>query len=347
MGFFTIIAAIIAVATSAASYMQAKKAEKLAAKQAEEMAAVQLSGHNNNRSLYTVYGETLVGSTIVWKKLSGKRAPLSLTNFLIKSRASGNDLTSTESKTAKRYLYRAVTLCNGPVQDITNILVDGESFRSVRFGQGHNFHFGAAVSKGPTAGLHYSRLISYNSTEFKHWDSTKTGKGVSYAIERLYLDKDKPAFQGEPSTQYLVKGRLLYDPRLDSTVTGGSGSHRQDDSTTWAWSDNPAIALLDYLTNTEYGRGLAYSSVDLSAIITAADSCDTLVSIPERLTNETGDPYDINDIMDGEYNVEVLEGVPWPVYRPNQDSTNNTQKRYRINVAIDGSKEVLDNIQQI
>ena len=63
MGLFTIIAAIIAVATSAASYMQAKKAEKMAAKQAEEMAAVQLSGHNSNRSLYTVYGEALVGST--------------------------------------------------------------------------------------------------------------------------------------------------------------------------------------------------------------------------------------------------------------------------------------------
>jgi hypothetical protein len=344
MGLFTIIAAIIAVATSAASYMQAKKAEKMAAKQAEEMAAVQLSGHNSNRSLYTVYGEALVGSTTVYKRISGRRVPLSLSNFLIKTRATGADLTSTESKTAKRYFYRVVTLCNGPVEDITNILVDGEGFRSPRFGYDHNFHFGSAISKGPTAGQHYSRLANYS--EFFQWDNTKTGKGVAYAVERLYLDKNHPAFQGEPSTQYLVKGRLLYDPRLDSTVTGGSGSHRQATPSTWVWTDNPAICLLDYITNTEYGRGLAYSTIDLAAIMTAANACDVLVDVPARLINEEDAAITLADILDGEYEVNVPVGDVIPIYRPNQ-AANNKQKRYRINTAIDGAKEVLDNIQQI
>ena len=324
--------------------MQAKKAEKMAAKQAEEMAAVQLSGHNSNRSLYTVYGEALVGSTTVWKSISGRRVPLSLSNFVIKTRATGADLTSTQLKTAKRYFYRVVTLCNGPIEDITNILVDGEGFRSPRFGYDHNFHFGSAISKGPTAGLHYSRLANYS--EFSQWDNTKTGKGVAYAVERLYLDKNHPAFQGEPSTQYLVKGRLLYDPRLDSTVTGGSGSHRQATPSTWAWTDNPAICLLDYITNTEYGRGLAYSTIDLAAIMTAANSCDVLVDVPARLINEEDAPITLADILDGEYEVNVPVGDVIPIYRPNQ-AANNKQKRYRINTAIDGAKEVLDNIQQI
>ena len=344
MGFFTIVAAILAVATSAASYMQAKKAEKMAAKQAEEMAAVQLSGHNSNRSLYTVYGEALVGSTTVYKRISGRRVPLSLSNFLIKTRATGDDLTSTELKTAKRYFYRVVTLCNGPVEDITNILVDGEGFRSPRFGYDHNFHFGSAISKGPTAGQHYSRLANYS--EFFQWDNTKTGKGVAYAVERLYLDKNHPAFQGEPSTQYLVKGRLLYDPRLDSTVTGGSGSHRQATPSTWVWTDNPAICLLDYITNTEYGRGLAYSTIDLAAIMTAANACDVLVDVPARLINEEDVAITLADILEGEYEVNVPVGDVITIYRPDQPA-NNKQKRYRINTAIDGAKEVLDNIQQI
>ena len=329
-----------AVAASYASYLSAKKAEKLAKKQAEEMAAVQISGHNSNRSLYTVYGEALVGSTIIWKKISGRRAPLSLTNFIVKSKATGSELTSTQNKTAKRYLYRAVTLCNGPVADITNVLVDSESYLSPRFGYDHNYHFGTAISKGPTAGLHYSRLSSHHS-EFSQWDTTKTGKGVAHAIERLYLDKKNPAFQGEPSTQYLVKGRLLYDPRLDSTVTNGSGSHRQATPSTWAWTDNPAICLLDYLTNTEYGRGLAYSIIDL-----AANSCDVLVDVPGRLLNETDDVLTLADILAGEYEVNVSPNGVITIYRPNQ-AANNKQKRYRINAAIDGSKEVLDNIQQI
>ncbi len=347
MGIFTIIAAIIAVATSAASYMQAKKAEKLAAKQAEEMAAVQISGFNNNRSLYTVYGQALVGSTIVWKKVSGNRAPLSQSGFVTKSRATGSDLTSTQSKSTKRYLYRAVTLCNGPVQEISTILVDGENFKSARFGQGNNFHFGAAISLGPTAGLNYSRLRSYSQADFGAWDSTKKGQGVAYAMERLYLDKKNPAYQGEPATQYLVKGRLIYDPRLDTTVTGGSGSHRADDATTWAWSDNPALALLDYLTNAEYGRGLPYSSIDLAAIISAANSCDVLVPIPARTVNDTGSTMSVSDVMsDGAYDIQIVNGEIISTYRANQTSAN-TQKRYRLNIAIDGAKEVLENIQQI
>ena len=337
-----IIAAIIAVATSAASYMQAKKAEKLAAKQAEEMAAVQISGHNNNRSLYTVYGKALLGSTVVWKKLSGKRVQLPATNFLVKSAASGSDLTSQDSDTPKRYLYRAVTLCNGPVEDVTEVLVDGESYLSARFRQKHNRHFGTAISKGPTTGLYYNRLKNYSATDFGQWDSTKLGKGVAYAMERLYLDKDKPAFQGEPSTQYIVKGRLLYDPRLDSTVTGGSGSHRSANSATWAYSDNPVLALLDYVTNAEYGRGLAHTDIDLASMITCANACDVLVDIPARLINEeNGFIIWIN----GEAIVLSADFV-FPQYRDEQLTTNK-QKRYRINVAIDGSKEILDNIQQI
>lgn len=30
-------------------------------------------------------------------------------------------------------------------------------------------------------------------------------------------------------------------------ATGGSGSHRLNDDTTWEWSDNPALCVADYL----------------------------------------------------------------------------------------------------
>ena len=54
----------------------------------------------------------------------------------------------------------------------------------------------------------------------------------------------------------------VYNPNLDSTVTGGSGSHRKDDSTTWAYSDNPVYQLLDYLRNDRFGMGIANSYFD-------------------------------------------------------------------------------------
>lgn len=93
-----------------------------------------------------------------------------------------------------------------------------------------------------------------------------------------------------------VKGALLYDPRRDSTVPGGSGSHRANDQTTWAWvSDdvgrNPALQLLWYLLgwriqNADTGQwmlavglGLPVARIDLPSFIAAANLCDEPVAL--------------------------------------------------------------------
>jgi hypothetical protein len=75
-----------------------------------------------------------------------------------------------------------------------------------------------------------------------------------------------------------VKGLKVYDPRLDSTVTGGSGSQRANDPTTWAWSDNPVLCIRDFLCDPVHGCGLGHSSgyVNDVNIIAAANACDTL-----------------------------------------------------------------------
>jgi hypothetical protein len=44
----------------------------------------------------------------------------------------------------------------------------------------------------------------------------------------------------------VMKGRKVYDPRLDDT-NGGAGEQRKDDPDTWAWSDNSALCVADYL----------------------------------------------------------------------------------------------------
>ena len=119
------------------------------------------------------------------------------------------------------------------------------------------------------------------------------GQEVAYSVERCYLHKDAPAFQGEPSTQYIVKGRKIYDPRKDSTSAYynsalGVATHRSTTPTTWQWSDNPSLCLLDYLHSETYGRGLAYSDIDLASFVSAATKCEVQVAVPARLTNTTG-----------------------------------------------------------
>jgi hypothetical protein len=46
--------------------------------------------------------------------------------------------------------------------------------------------------------------------------------------------------QGRPSFKFKVRGKRCYDPRKDSTVTGGSGAHRWATPSTWEWSENAA-----------------------------------------------------------------------------------------------------------
>jgi hypothetical protein len=88
------------------------------------------------------------------------------------------------------------------------------------------------------------------------------------------------AFGGIPQVHALVKGRKIYNPNLDGTLTGGSGSHRADTSSTWEYSDNPVYQLLDYLRNTRFGMGIANSYFDTNFADwqTAGDVCDANIT---------------------------------------------------------------------
>lgn len=85
------------------------------------------------------------------------------------------------------------------------------------------------------------------------------------------------------------KGARLYDPRLDSTVAGGSGAHRADDQTTWTWNDdacrNPALQLLFYLLGWKIngelavGKAIPPARIDLESFAVAANICDETLTI--------------------------------------------------------------------
>jgi hypothetical protein len=93
-------------------------------------------------------------------------------------------------------------------------------------------------------------------------------------------------------------GALVYDPRFDSTVAGGSGSQRANDQTTWAFAPsgvasgrNPALQLLWYLLGWKIqdpaaltwklavGKGIPPARLDLPSFITAANICDETVTL--------------------------------------------------------------------
>ena len=105
------------------------------------------------------------------------------------------------------------------------------------------------------------------------WTDNHKLSGIAYVAFKLKWDRDRFP-QGVPNITAVIKGKKVYDPRLDTTE-GGSGSHRADDPSTWEYSSNPALCVRDYLTDKKYGLGEDYSTVNIAALKAAANNCDT------------------------------------------------------------------------
>lgn len=80
---------------------------------------------------------------------------------------------------------------------------------------------------------------------------------------------------GAPAYRAVARLAKIFDPR-DPTQSQG-------DETTYRWSDNAAVVLLDYLTRTEFGIpvgfGLPPDRVDPDSFAAAADVCDEPVAL--------------------------------------------------------------------
>jgi len=130
------------------------------------------------------------------------------------------------------------------------------------------------------------------------WTSNHRLRGIAYIAASFEFDT-KGMFRGVPQLTVCVKGKKLYDPRKDGSITGGSGSHRYNTPSTYEWSENPALTLLDYMSNDRYGKGLASSVIDLQSFQTAANVADTLQDTPDfsgspsaaTITSTTGDTF--------------------------------------------------------
>lgn len=101
-----------------------------------------------------------------------------------------------------------------------------------------------------------------------NWTTAHRLDGVCYIAAHYGYDKEG-IWSGVPQLTVQVKGKKVFDPR-DDTQTFGTVS-------TYKWSDNPALCFLDYITNTEYGKGLPIAKINTTTFSSAANTADTLV----------------------------------------------------------------------
>lgn len=134
-------------------------------------------------------------------------------------------------------------------------------------------------------------------SEFSDIGSTHRHRGCAKSVircDQVFKDAAEPGVfadkwpSGAPQAiSAVVRGRKVYDPRADSTFSGGSGSQRLNDPTTWAWSDNPALIWADYRTlAAPLGPGWDTDRINWQSVFDAADDCDALVPIPTATTEK-------------------------------------------------------------
>ena len=248
MAFFTAIlgtiikSVITGFAISKAVSWLAPKPEIPEFTQDAEATGVLVNKQSNNANIPVIYGTRLVGGTRVFLETSG---------------------------TDNQYLYGALVLCEGEVNGITKILVeDKEVTFSGSFSDGgtitsNDSRFGTTIQVQTFYGTDSQSASSLLST-LTSWTSNHKLSGLCYVAFRITWDADK--YIGIPKIQALVQGRKV--------VSYNSSSVAQ----TAAFSTNPTCCLLDYLTNTRYGKGIAVGDIDIPSFYSASQTAITQVT---------------------------------------------------------------------
>lgn len=125
------------------------------------------------------------------------------------------------------------------------------------------------------------------------WASTDNGAGVAYVVVAYKADDPeakKPVWPaGRPRFLWVLKGARCYDPRLDSTVPGGSGTQRRDQPGTWTWTENAIVCRYSWVRGVYacnrvtdpksllVGRGLTALEAPPENVFAPANLCDELV----------------------------------------------------------------------
>jgi hypothetical protein len=171
---------------------------------------------------------------------------------------------------SNKFLHRVLAFTGHEIESFDEIYINDELVTLDGSGNVTSpSRYGGKVRINKHLGTSNQSADSDLVSEVDGWTSEHKLRGIAYLYVRLSYDAD--AFpNGVPEITSTIKGKKVYDPRNTST----------------SWSDNPALCLRDYLTNTSYGLGEDTTNVDDDEVSTAANFCD-LTNTPDGSTRYT------------------------------------------------------------
>jgi len=209
---------------------------------------VLLNKQSNDANIPVVYGERLIGGTRVFVETSG---------------------------TDNQYLYIAIVLCEGEINDIKGIRIDDKDvvFAS-SFADATAVEVDSSDANFYKDGESYIRVEPHYGTDnqsastllstLSNWGSNHKLSGLAYLAIRFKWNQD--VFSSIPKIQTLIEGKKVRT--YNASLVEQSASY----------TTNPSWVLLDYLTNERYGKGLSVNDIDLQSFYDASLVCETQVT---------------------------------------------------------------------
>lgn len=112
-------------------------------------------------------------------------------------------------------------------------------------------------------------------------------RGIAYIYTQLTYSSTIYR-DGMPNVSAVIQGKPVYDMR--------EAGHSASDSSTWEYSNNPALCILDYLRDDTYGLGCDDSEIDFDSFEQAADDCDDPVLLSDGTNSESR--YTLDGVID-------------------------------------------------
>ena len=191
------------------------------------------------------------------------------------------------------FLYMVIALCEGEVDSITDIRIDDKPLAEFPHRYGGVY---PTLSTPDDIGVIVVRKYlgtddqvadTMMAAAFSQYTTAHRLRGVAYLACRFKWSSEY--YTRKPKVTAVVRGKKVYDPRDAGT----------------RWSDNPALCLRDYLTNSRYGKGLSSALIDDTAFGDAADDCDNATTLvnqvnigsPDNVVTEDDEVYLVWDAI--------------------------------------------------
>ena len=222
-----------------------------------------------------VYGETVVGGVLAYVTTTG---------------------------TDNNLLHMVIALAGHEIQSVEKVRLNGielttssATVNSTTVYSATNSEFVNADNDNAIGGatlVRYTTNLGASDQDYNQFAAAQMGawgnyhklRGIAYIYIQCVFDNEKFG-GGMPVITARVKGKKVYDPRLNS----GSGGT--------AWSSNPALCVRDYLMDTTNGMGAPSTEINDTAttggggFVSAANICDQDV---DDIDGDAEDRYTMN-----------------------------------------------------